>query len=297
MDAPGDMRAFVRVVEQQSFSAAAAVLGLTPSAVSRLVSKLEDRLGARLLHRTTRRLTLTSEGEVYFARARSILADIDDVETEVKKSRGAPRGRLSINTSNAFGFHQLVPALPDFLQRYSEIEVELSFADRAVDLVTEHADVAIRAGQINELSLRARKFAEFERIICAAPSYLERRGVPRKPADLAKHVCIVAVLSSPWPFHTREGTEAVKILPRVTSDNGEAALQLALDGVGIVRLADVIVGEAIRRGRLVPLLTDVHKRELLPLSAVYAPGRHRSPKVSVFLDFLVERFGSAPWRQ
>jgi DNA-binding transcriptional LysR family regulator len=297
MDAPGDMRAFVRVVEQQSFSAAAASLGLTPSAVSRLVGKLEDRLGLRLLHRTTRRLTLTSEGEVYFARARSILADIDEAETEVRKLRGAPRGRLRINTSNAFGMHQLVPALPDFLQRYSEIEVELSFADRAMDLITEHVDIAIRAGPITEQSLRAQKFAEFERIICAAPSYLERCGVPRKPTDLAKHVCIVAVPSIPWSFHTRDGTESLKILPRVTSDNGEAALQLALDGVGIVRLADVIVGKAIRSRRLVPLLTDVHKRELVPLSAVYALGRHRLPKMSVFLDFLVERFGSAPWRQ
>jgi DNA-binding transcriptional LysR family regulator len=297
MSAPGDMRAFVRVVEQRSFSAAATALGLTPSAVSRLVCKLEDRLGVRLLHRTTRRLTLTSEGEVYFARARSILTDIDEVETEVRKSRGAPRGRLSINTSNAFGIHQLVPALPDFLQRYSEIEVELSFADRTVDLITEHADVAVRAGQINELSLRAQKFAEFERIICAAPSYLERCGVPRKPADLAKHVCIVAVPSAPWPFYTRDGTRSTKIVPRVTSDNGEAALQLALDGVGIVRLADVIVGDVIRRGQLVPLLTDIHKRERVPLCAVYAPGRHRLPKVRVFLDFLVERFGSAPWRR
>jgi DNA-binding transcriptional LysR family regulator len=164
-------------------------------------------------------------------------------------------------------------------------------------LITEHADIAIRAGQVNELSLRAQKFAEFERIICAAPSYLERRGVPHKPADLAKHVCIVAVPSSPWPFHTREGTEFLKIQPRVASDNGEAALQLALDGVGIVRLADVIVGQEIRHGRLVQLLADVHKSELVPLSAVYAPGRHRLPKVSVFLDFLVERFGSAPWRK
>ena len=297
MDAPGDMRAFVRVVERQSFSAAATSLGLTPSAVSRLVSKLEERLGLRLLHRTTRRLRLTSEGEVYFARARSILADIDEVETEVRKLRGAPRGRLSINTSNAFGIHQLAPALSEFLQRYSEIEVELSFTDRVTDLITEHADIAIRAGQVNELSLRAQKFAEFERIICAAPSYLERRGVPHKPADLAKHVCIVAVPSSPWPFHTRDGTEFLKIQPRVASDNGEAALQLALDGVGIVRLADVIVGQEIRRGRLVQLLADVHKSELVPLSAVYRPGRHRLPKVSVFLDFLVERFGSAPWRQ
>jgi DNA-binding transcriptional LysR family regulator len=166
------MRAFVRVVEQQSFSAAAASLGLTPSAVSRLVSKLEDRLGLRLLHRTTRRPTLTSEGEIYFSRARSILADIDEAETEVRKLRAAPRGRLRINTSNAFGMHQLVPALPDFLEPYSEIEVELSFADRTMDLITEHADVAIRAGQVNEQSLRAQKFAEFERIICAAPSYL-----------------------------------------------------------------------------------------------------------------------------
>src|SRR5262245_41363754 len=297
MNAPGDMRAFVRVVERQSFSAAATSLGLTPSAVSRLVSKLEERLGLRLLHRTTRRLRLTSEGEVYFARARSILADIDEVETEVRKLRGAPRGRLSINTSNAFGIHQLAPALSDFLQRYSEIEVELSFTDRVTDLITEHADIAIRAGQVNELSLRAQKFAEFERIICAAPSYLERRGVPHKQADLAKHVCIVAVPSSPWPFQTHEGTEFLKILPRVTSDNGEAALQLALDGVGIVRLADVIVAQEIRHGRLVQLLADVHKSELVPLSAVYAPGRHRLPKVSVFLDFLVERFGSAPWRQ
>ena len=297
MDAPGDMRAFVRVVERQGFAAAATSLGLTPSAVSRLVSKLENRLGLRLLHRTTRRLTLTSEGEVYFARARSILADIDEIETEVRKLRGAPRGRLRINTSNAFGIRQLVPALPDFLQRYPEIEVELAFADRAADLTTEHADVAIRAGLVNELSLRAQKFAEFERIICAAPSYLERHGVPHKPEDLAKHVCIVAVPLSPWPFHTRKGTEFLKILPRVTSDNGEAAVQLALDGVGIVRLADVIVGEEIRRGRLVRLLTDVHMREPVPLSAVYAPGRDRLPKVSVFLDFLVERFGSAPWQQ
>jgi DNA-binding transcriptional LysR family regulator len=133
MDAPGDMRAFVQVVEQQSFSAAAASLGLTPSAVSRLVSKLEDRLRLRLLYRTTRRLTLTSEGEVFRPR-RSILADIDEVETEVRKLRAAPRGRLSITTSNAFGMHQLVPALPDFLQHYSEIEVELSFDDRTVRL-------------------------------------------------------------------------------------------------------------------------------------------------------------------
>jgi len=297
MDTTNDMRAFVRVVEYQSFSAAAVVLGLTPSAVSKLVSRLEDRLGVRLLHRTTRRLALTSEGEVYFARARQILADIEEVEAEVTRSRGSPRGRLHVHTSNAFGVHQLAPALPEFLMRYPDIEVELSITDRIVDLVGERADVAIRGGPIADTLLSARKIGEFERTICAAPSYLARRGVPRTPAELASHVCVVAApMPSRWPFRTRTGLDLVEIMPRVTTDNGEAALRLALGGAGIARLADVIIGEPIRSGLLVPLLTDVHHTELLPLSAIYLAGRHRLPKVRVFLDFLVEQFASAPWR-
>jgi DNA-binding transcriptional LysR family regulator len=297
MDTTNDMRAFVRVVEHQSFSAAAVVLGLTPSAVSKLVSRLEDRLGVRLLHRTTRRLALTSEGEVYFARARQILADIEEVEAEVTRSRGSPRGRLHVHTSNAFGVHQLAPALPEFLMRYPDIEVELSITDRIVDLVGERADVAIRGGPIADTSLSARKIGEFERTICAAPSYLARRGVPRTPTELASHVCVVAApMPSRWPFRTRTGLDLVEIMPRVTTDNGEAALRLALGGAGIARLADVIIGEPIRSGLLVPLLTDVHHTELLPLSAIYLAGRHRLPKVRVFLDFLVEQFASAPWR-
>src|SRR5258708_29883283 len=153
MDATGDMRAFACVVEHQSFSAAAASLGLTPSAVSKLVGRLEDRLGVRLLHRTTRRLSLTSEGNVYFARVRQILADIDDVEAEVASSRASPRGRLHVDTSNAFGVHQLAPALPDFLVQYPDIEVELSITDRVIDLIAEQADVAIRTGRLVDTSL------------------------------------------------------------------------------------------------------------------------------------------------
>ena len=297
MDPAWDMRAFVRVVEHQSFSAAATFLGLTPSAVSKLVSRLEDRLGVRLLHRTTRRLALTSEGEVYFARARQILSDIEEVEAEVARSRGAPRGRLHVNTSIAFAVHQLGPALPEFLERYPDINVELSIADRVVDLVTDHADVTIRNGRIVDMALSARKIAEFERVICAAPSYLTRHGMPRTPADLANHLCIVmATTLSRWPFRTREGINHVEITPRVTTDNGEAALRLALDGAGIVRLSDMMLGGPVSRGLLVPLLTDVHYAEPLPVSALYLTGRHRLPKVRVFLDFLIERFSSAPWR-
>jgi len=292
------MQAFVRVVEQRSFSAAATELRLTPSAVSKLVSRLEVRLGVRLLHRTTRRLALTSEGDLYFARARRILADIEEVEAEVARSRGSPRGHLHVNTSIAFAVHQLAPALPEFLMRYPEIEVELSITDRIIDLVEDHADVTIRAGRVVDTALTARKIADFERIICAAPSYLARHGVPRSPADLANHVCIVMAIptSRRWPFRTRDGIDYPEIAPRVTTDNGEAALRLALDGAGIVRLSTMMLAEPVRRGLLVPLLTDVHYVEPLPLSALYLAGRHRLPKVRVFLDFLVERFACAPWR-
>jgi DNA-binding transcriptional LysR family regulator len=298
MDAGGEMRAFVRVVERQSFSAAATILELTPSAVSKLINRLEDRLGVRLLHRTTRRLALTPEGEFYFARARQILTDIEEAEAEVAKSRSSPRGRLHVNTNTGFGVHQLAPALPEFLMRYPDIEVELSITDRLVDLVAEHADVTIRAGHIGDMALTARKIVDFERTICAAPAYLKQHDVPRTPTDLANHICILiaAQTSNCWPFRTRDRIEDVEIVPRVTSDNADVALGLAIEGGGIVRLSDIIVGEPIRRGLLVPLLTDLHHVEPLPLNALYLAGRHRLPKVRVFLDFLVERFGSAPWR-
>jgi DNA-binding transcriptional LysR family regulator len=172
MDAPFGMRAFVSVVDHQSFSGAADALRFTPSAVSKLVTKLEARLGVRLLNRTTRRLALTSEGEVYFARARRIVADIQDAEAEVAKSRGSPRGHLHVNTNSGFGVHQLAPALPDFLLRYPDIEIELSITDRIVDLIAGQADMTIRAGRIADTSLTARKIADFKRTICAAPSYL-----------------------------------------------------------------------------------------------------------------------------
>jgi len=298
MDTASDLRVFVRVMDRGSFSSAAKYLGLTPSAVSKLVSRLEDRLGVRLLERSTRRLALTPEGETFLARARRIVADIDEAEAEVMQARGAPRGKLRINSGTAFGLHQLAPALADFLARYPDIDLELSITDRLVDLIEEQADIAVRSGHIPEGPFVQRKIAELQRVICAAPSYLKRHGTPHTAADLKNHDCVL--VAGPglnrWPFTTRAGIDVVEVRPRVMTDDAEAALRLAIEGAGIIRLSDVIVGGPLRDGQLVALLTASHHVEPFPLAAIYPAGRQRLPRVAVFIEFLIERFGRAPWR-
>jgi DNA-binding transcriptional LysR family regulator len=300
MTAPSDMTAFVRAVELGGFSTAARDLGLTPSAISKLVTRLEDRLGVRLLNRTTRRLALTPEGEAYFHRSQRILSDIVEAENEVASFRAQPRGLLRVNVGTAFGMHQLSPALPDFLARHPEIRIELTITDRVVDLIEEGADVAIRLGALGDSSLIARKICDLERVVCASPAYLRCHGMPRKPEDLLAHNCL-AVDYAPnlrrWPFETKDGVRHVEVNGNVSANNADALLRLALLGVGVIRLSDAIVGEALRDGRLVPLLTEVHHSEPLPLHAVYPQGRHRSPRVAAMVEFLVERFGGAPWRR
>ncbi len=271
---------------------------MTPSAVSKLISRLEDRLGARLLERSTRRLVLTPEGETFLARARRIVADIEEAEAEVARARGAPRGRLRINAGTAFGLHQLAPALADFLARYPDIDIELSITDRLVDLIEEQADIAVRSGHVPEGSFIQRKIADLERVICAAPSYLKRRGTPKTAGDLKNHDCIVVAGAglNRWPFKTRSGVDVIDVHARVSTDDAEAALRLAIEGAGIIRLSEVIVGGPLRAGQLVALLTDIHHVEPFPLAAFYPAGRQRLPRVAVFIEFLVERFASAPWR-
>ena len=213
--------------------------------------------------------------------------------------RGAPRGRLRINAGTAFGLHQLAPALADFLARYPEIDIDLSITDRLVDLIEEQADIAVRSGHIPDGPFIQRKIADLQRVICAAPSYLARRGTPQVPADLKSHDCIVVAGAglNRWPFKTRSGgIDVVEVRPRVTTDDAEAALRLAIEGAGIIRLSEVIVGTPLRDGELVALLTDSHHVEPFPLAAIYPAGRQRLPRVAVFIEFLIERFAHAPWR-
>ncbi len=294
------MSAFVRSVDGGGFSAAARELGLTPSALSKLVTRLEDRLGARLLQRTTRRLQLTPEGEAFYVRSRRILADMDEAEAEVVEAGVRPTGLLRLHCGSAFGMHQLAPAIPLFLERHPGVELDITISDEPLVGLGEGVDLAIRIGPLDESSMVARRICNLERVICAAPSYLERCGAPRTPDDLHQHNCLW-ITSLPvlrrWPFDTDDGIRVVHIDGNVVANNAETVLQLAMAGVGITRLTDVIVGDAIRRGELVPILSDWHHVEPVPLYATYPSGRNLSPKIRAMVDFLVEQFGPAPWRR
>jgi DNA-binding transcriptional LysR family regulator len=293
------MLAFVRAVERSGFTAAARDLGVTPSAISKLVTRLERHLGVRLLQRSTRRLALTPEGEAYFERVQRIVAEIADAESEVMRFGVRPRGRVRMSIGTAFATYAFVPALPEFMARYPEIELDLHVTDRVVDLIEEGVDLAIRVGPLPDSHLAARRIGHFERVISASPAYLAKHGTPRTPDELAQHNCLTVTGvpgQSQWPFHGPTGTRLVAVKGNIAVNNAETLFELALLGQGVIRLSDIIVGPAIGTGRLVPVLTDVHQPEPLPLLAVYLPTSHRPPKVGAMIDFLVEKFASVPWR-
>lgn len=292
MNPPSDMAAFVRIVETGGFAAAARDLGLTPSAMSKQLARLEARLGVRLLTRTTRRIGLTPEGETYLARARDILSLIEAAEQDVTAGRGRPGGLLRVNTGTAFARHRLIPVLPAFFARYPAVTLDLAVTDRRVDLVAEQADVVLRTGPLGDSSLIARRIAEGRRVICAAPAYLERRGTPRTPEELLQHDCLVlrglARLTA-WPFRSDAGLRTLTVHGVATTDSAEALRDMALAGLGIIRVSSFVVARDVAEGRLVPLLEDLHVLEEVPVWAVMAPGRHRLPRVQAFVDFLASR--------
>jgi len=298
MDRYGEMQAFIQVVDRGGFTEAARELHLSPSAVSKLISRLEDRLGARLLQRTTRRVSLTAEGRVYADQVREILADIDAVEASVGGAEAEPRGPLRINVAHGFGMAQIVPLIPDFLARYPKVQVSLTFADHLVDLVGEGDDMGIRLGELHDDTLIARKLGEHRRIICAAPSYLDRYGTPQTPDDLARHNCLL--FDGPeglneWPFRKAGGgIERRPMHGSFRSNNGDAVLRLLLGGVGLCYAADFGIKPYIESGRLVPVLTEHTALVMRPVHAVYPARKHLAAKVRAFADFLVERFSPEP---
>ena len=298
----GEMAVFVQVVEHGSLTAAAQSLRLSPSAVSKLLARLEDRLGARLLQRTTRRVAPTAEGRLFYERARELLDELDAAEELVSAGRLRPRGTLRVSLSHGFGMSQIVPLVPEFAARYPDVELQLAFADRRVDLAGQGMDLALRLGAVHDESLIARRLADHGRIVCAAPAYLDRHGIPADPEALVGHNCIL--FDQPdhlnqWPFRAPDGSVVrIRVRGNFRSDNGDALFELLLGGLGIAWAADFLALPHLATGRLVPLLADFAVDERTAIHAVYPQRRHLPAKVRAFIDFLVERFQPvAPWNR
>ena len=288
----GEIEAFLRSVEGGSFAAAAKDLRQTPSAVSRSVARLEARLGVRLLTRTTRSLAVTAEGEKFRAQAQKILLDLDELERSFAADKSEPRGRLRVSASTPFGIHQLLPALPEFLQRYPKVTVDLSLSDAVVDLVGERTDIAIRHGPLRDSSLRARKLGSSRWIVAASPEYLRRHGTPQVPADLEQHNCLnfnYRRSVEGWTFRAGNRVKQYHVAGNFLGNSGEALRLMCLGGAGVVRSADFLIGADVRAGRLVPLLQDYIKNDSEDVHALYIGHARLATRVRVFMDFLVER--------
>ncbi len=286
-----EMEVFVQVVDLGGFTAAAREFRLTPSGVSKLVSRLETRLNARLINRSTRRLQLTPEGRLFYDRAVRVLADIDEAERETA-SGAVPRGHLRINSNIPFGMRYVLPLIPRFLAQHPEVTVDIVLSDIVVDLLQERADIAIRLGPLRESRLLARKLGASRMAVVAAPSYLARQGTPRKPADLAGHKGIGWTFFRSiggWPFRSHGSTQSITPPPTARASDGEAARLLALGGVGLARLALVHIGPDIAAGRLVPVLERFNPGDREDIHAVFLGQKAPLPaRVRAFVDFLAE---------
>ncbi|CDZ26534.1 LysR substrate-binding domain-containing protein [Neorhizobium galegae] len=295
MERSGEMEVFARVVQDGGFSAAARNLDITPSAVSKLIARLEARLGTRLLVRTTRALTLTEEGEAYHHAALRILQDLNDADQEA--AGGAVRGRLRINTTIPFGTMFVAPAIPDFIARNPNLIVDLSFTDGIVDLVAEKTDVAIRMGNLPDSGLIARKLGQSRRVVCAAPGYLARQGSPQTPADLEHHDCLTFNFRRArpsWPFRNDGRDIAQPVKGSIVVNNGETMKQMALAGAGIARVGLFHVADEIAAGRLIPLLEDFNPGDLELVHAVYVGGGPLPHRVRAFIEHMVITLGETP---
>lgn len=296
MDRFLEMKTFAAVVDAGSFVGAADALGLSKAAVSRYVNELETRLGIRLLHRTTRRLSLTPEGEVFLRRCRDLLADLDDAEAEITSRGDVARGLLRINVPVTFGIRRLAPLWGVFHARYPEVRLDISLVDRVVDLVEEGYDVAVRIGKLSSSSLVARKLADTRLIVCASPEYLAAHGTPSRPEEIADHAVIGYSYWSAgdeWNLEGPEGMVNVRTRPSISSNNGDTCLAAALAGQGIILQPDFVVGDALEAGALVELLPKYSAGEL-GVYAVYPSRRHLAPKLRVLIAFLTEHLGQSP---
>src|SRR5579863_7344667 len=290
MDRLDAMQAFVTVADLRGFAPAARKLGLSPSGVTRLISALESRIGARLLQRTTRSVTLTDAGARYLERARRILADVEEAEIAAEGERARPSGRFVISAPVGFGRRHVSPVMNAYLKRYREVSAELRLEDRMINLVEEGVDLAVRIGHLADSSLVARHVGDMRRIIIASPAYLKSRGEPKRPEDIVAHDTIrfgAPAGSSEWRF-TEGGTDIrLNYSPRLTTNNADAAIQYAEAGGGLTAVLAYQAADAIKRGRLKIVLAKFEQPPL-PIHIVYPTSRLLSAKVRAFIDLVVQ---------
>ena len=297
MDTFDGMRTYVAVVSEGSFAGAARRLNISPQLVSKYVGQLEDRLGARLLNRSTRRLSITEAGQAYFDRCQYVLAEIDEMEAAIGDTTVTARGTLRINAPMTFGTLHLSKAIAEYQCSQPDVRVDLTLDDRVVDIVSEGYDVAIRIGHLQESSLVARRLAPVRLVVCGSPSYLAKRGVPAVPGDLEGHDCLRYTISAghnKWRFRQGSDSFEVAVNGSMSANNGDALRLAAIAGIGLVMQPTFIVGQDIRNGVLQTVLDD-YEVEPMGVYAVYAHRQYLSGKVRTFVDFLDGYFGSPPY--
>jgi len=292
MDIITGMRTFCAVAQQQSFVNAANLLGISPALTSKYIGQLEDRLGVRLLNRTTRSLSLTEQGSRYFSRCQELIAQFDALEATVQEAQTAPKGHLRLSAPRALGEAFLMPVISDFLDEYPNITVEVHLSDRFVNIVEEGFDLAVRVGVLQDSALVARKLSSLNIVLCAAPEYLEWAGTPQTPDDLSHHRCIIDSIfkgGATWPFWVNGKKTTVVVSGRATVNSANACRDMALRGVGIIRAPDHVVADDIAVGRLKPLLTSYIHSDF-GIYAIYPHSQYLATKTRLLVDFLVMRF-------
>jgi DNA-binding transcriptional LysR family regulator len=299
MDRLDEIRAFTAVAEARSFTQGARKLDVSPAQISKLVARLENRLDARLLNRTTRDVSLTDTGQAYLERARELLEGFDALETSVR-DQGGPSGTLKVSAPVSFGKGQLAPALLDFATAYPTLAMDVAFADRMVNLVEEGFDVAVRIGHLTDSTLVAKRLAAVRMVTCAAPDYLARHGTPTMLEDLASHEAILDTNgrdASIWSFGPHGDRRDVRVHGRLRFNGAEACVAAAVAGFGVTRSPAFAAADALRDGRLTPILCNFEP-ELIHVHAVYPHARHLAAKVRAFVDFLAQRYAGEPaWHQ
>jgi DNA-binding transcriptional LysR family regulator len=288
------MTIFVKVVDAGSFAAAARHFGMSAAMVSKHVQTLEEHLGARLLNRTTRRVSATEVGQHFYERCVRILSELEEAERAAGDLQTTPRGLLRVTAPVSFGTRQLAPAIADYLTLYPDVSIDLSLDDPYVDLLARRFDLAIRLGALVDSSLIARKLSSLAMVVCASPGYLEKYGTPREPRDLVFHNCLVYTYAKPqsvWTFVDQNGEQnVIRISGRFLATSGDALLALVLRGAGIMLAPDYLVEDELKAGRLIRLLPDYSTAET-PVHAVYPHSHNLSAKTRTFIDFLATRFG------